>query len=122
MKFSNSYEDVIALGRDQFLVKCTEMLSDKGVECYDIYEGSTIITFLGEHDSLYDFGSDIINDAEFRVPGFPVLLTEEVVNTRAETLDRVSTERQASIEVISEIITTTTTNYSRSLIKDDEGT
>jgi len=120
MRFSNSYEDVIALGSDQFLLKCTEMLSEQGVICYDIYEGSTIITFLGEHDNLYDFGSDIINDAKFRVPGFPVLHTEEVVNTRAETLDRVSTEIQASIEVISEIVTTTTTNNYRSLIKDDE--
>lgn len=89
------------------------------VTCYDIYPGSTIITFLGEHDNVYNLGSGIINNAEFHVPGYPILHTNGVVNTREETLDRVSTERHASVQVINEITTTTTINESL-VIKDNE--
>jgi len=91
------------------------------VTCYDIYAGSTIITFLGEHDDVYNLGSDIINNAEFHVPGYPILHTNGVVNTREETLDRVSTERHASVQVINEITTTTTINESLVIKDSDEG-
>lgn len=87
---------IIGNRSEEFLSKCSAYLLADGVQCADVYSGSVVVSFVGEQTALEEVGGDIIYDGVLDVPDFSLLLVESIVETRPETLDRVSGERHAS--------------------------
>jgi len=103
LQFSGSFDAIIGNRSEEFLSKCSTYLLADNVQCADVYSGSVIVTLVGEQSALEEVGGDIIYDGVLDVPNFPLLLVESIVETRPETLDRVSSERHASPVTITDI-------------------
>ena len=70
------------------------------MRCYDCYEGSTIITFLGNAQDVLDVRTEILDENEHLILGYDVLPVIDVVDTRTETVDQIATsERSTYVEV-----------------------
>jgi len=103
LQFSGSFDAIIGNRSEEFLSKCSTYLLADNVQCADVYSGSVIVTLVGEQSALEEVGGDIIYDGVLDVPDFPLLLVESIVETRPETLDRVSSERHASPVTITDV-------------------
>jgi len=103
LQFSGNFDAIIGNRSEEFLSKCSIYLLADNVQCADVYSGSVIVTLVGEQSALEEVGGDIIYDGVLDVPDFPLLLVESIVETRPETLDRVSSERHASPVTITDV-------------------
>jgi len=62
------------------------------MECYDCYEGSTIVIFTGNVDNLQNAADSIIEDNGLEVEGFDLLPYIKVVDTRESSLNEITAD------------------------------
>ena len=90
MRFDSEFETTCGSAvKVQFLAECTAALNSPQTQCYDCYEGSTIVIFTGNVDDLQLAADSIIEDNGLEVEGFNTLPYIDIVDTRQSSLDQI---------------------------------
>jgi len=105
LKFAAPFATTVGDRKDEFLSKCTSSMSANGIECYDVYEGSTVVTFVGEPDDVTATGAEIISIGTLNVADLDALPIHDVpvVETMESVLANMAAEEEASYTLIKEI-------------------